>query len=74
MKWAHYANNFKRTLNRLQLYRLSLNRQNPEKATIHLRLMSERHPSSSHLQPLVDYLDAGDLPPRPSLHTTQEPT
>ena len=70
MKWALYSDNFKRTLSRLQLYRLSLNRQNPDKATIHLRLMSESHPSSSHLQPIADWLDSGTLPPRPSLHTT----
>ena len=53
MPWTLYANNFKRTLTRLQLYRLSLNRQNPNKATIHLRLLSDSHPSSSQcLQPI----------------------
>ena len=74
MSWTLYANNFKRTLSRLQLYRLSLNRQNPNKATIHLRLMSDSDPSSSHLQPIVDWLDTGSLPPGPSFHTTPKPT
>ena len=39
MKWALYSDNFKRTLSRLQLYRLSLNRQNPDKSY---------HPPSPH--------------------------
>ena len=74
MSWTLYANNFKRTLTRLQLYRLSLNRQNPNKATIHLRLLSDSHPSSSHLQPIAEWLDTGSLPPNPTVHPTPKLT
>ena len=64
MPWALYAKNFKRTLTRLQLYRQSLNRQDPNGTTIHLRLLSNSAPASSHLQPIADWLDTGTLPPR----------
>ena len=65
MPWALYAKNFKRTLTRLQLYRRSLDRQDPNATTVHLRLLSDSAPASSHLQPIADWLDTGTLPPNP---------
>ena len=75
MTWTLYTNNFKRTLTRLQLYRLSLNRQNPNKATIHLRLLTDSHPSSSHLQPIAPSGStlAQYLPTRPSTPRQNSP-
>jgi hypothetical protein len=64
MPWALYAKNFKRTLARLQLYRQSLLRQDPNRTTTHLRLLSDSPPASSHLQPIAEWLDTGSLPPR----------
>jgi hypothetical protein len=64
MPWALYAKNFKRTLARLQLYRQSLDGQDPNRTTTHLRLLSDNLPASSHLQPIADWLDTGSLPPR----------
>jgi hypothetical protein len=65
MPWALYAKNFKRTLTRLQLYRRSLDRQDPNTTAVHLRLLSNSPPASSHLQPIADWLDTGKLPPDP---------
>ena len=78
LQGALYAKNFKRTLTRLRLYRHSLDRQDPNKTTIHLRLLSDSPPASSHLQPIADWLDTGSLPPRavhpPSPIQHPEPT
>ena len=70
MPWTLYANHFMRTLRRLLLYAKSLDQQDPDNATLHLRLMSDSDPTTSHLSPISAWLNTGSLPPGPTIPPT----